>query len=778
MKTLLTTVVVLSFVVFDTCAFAADLTQDGEAVAEIVIDATSPLPPIAFAAQELQLWVEKISGARLPIVSKHGKANTQVVLGTPSTSPTIKALEKRFADDLSKMEGNDGFSIRAEGNTIYVFARVPKGVLNGVFFLLEQNTDIIFVRPLNAEDGSGTIYGSNPSVSLTKTDVLKIPTFTYIRSLGERNLLWQTRLRNLVMVQDIPAKKTREKLEHLAPSWTTSRAIPRQPGIGKTHPEYFAIRDGKRQEGHWSQLCYSNKDLVDYYCNRVEDTLATTPDDVVDIRLAHADNHRVCQCEDCLKPIELPNGTVIQPGDPSFRSSAFWLLNNKAAERLGGKYPNRYPRGFAYVWSSEPPPFPLSENLMVMYAPYVKSHKVPIYHKENEPWGTRASKWMEQHKHIYVFEYYMCSTTPRFYNPVTDIAALDLRFYAKSGSVEGMYQDNAGDDEHGGTADDTDQLTRVNGYDASAIEYWVLSRLYWDPAQDPDELRDEFCRRAYREAAKPMRDFFRTIQKVWHDDPIASQWNDNPVMSARQYIVKNDLQEPCRSLLQQAEDLAIHSGSKDLIKRQRVVFEKWLRLESMATQKVELKVPYRQNVAMDDFDFDSGVWKSAATIDDFRIRNSLNKKAKLPTVVKVVNDRENLYFAVHCMKEDPELLRKLKTMNRVDGWPQSPFIELFIDGDQREKNGYYQLAFNAVGSRWDAKGRQSKYKNEDWKVTGQLNGDNWKVIVKLPLLSFGRNITMDNRFGMMIYRNTGNQTWLGVNVHEPSGFNDLILMMN
>jgi len=493
--------------------------------------------------------------------------------------------------------------------------------------------------------------------------------------------------------------------------------------------------------------------------------------------MAHADNHRVCQCEDCMKPITLPNGTVVNPDDPAFRSSAFWLLNNKAAERLGDKYPGRYPRAFAYVWSAEPPPFELSDNLMVMYAPYVKSHKIPIYHEDNEPWGTRAQKWMAQHKNIYVFEYYMCTTTPRFYNPVTDIAALDLRFYLKGG-VDGMYQDNASEAEKGDAADDPDKLTTANGYDASAIEYWVLSRLYWDPRQDPDELRDEFCQRAYRKAAKPMREFFRTIQTAWHKDPIPSHWNDNPVMSARQYIVKNNLQEPLRDLLEQAEDLAEHPGSKDLVKRHRAVFKKWLRLEAKVTQKLELTVPYRAKVSMDNFDFDSGVWKDAAVIDDFRTRNSLNEKAEVPTVVKVVNDRENIYLAFHCMKEDKALLKRLKGMKKISDWPQKPFLEFFIDGDQREKNGYYQLAFNALGSQWDARGRQPSYNNDKWKVNGQINEDNWKVILRWPLESFGRNITMNNRFGVMIYRETGNQTWLGVNVHEPSGFNDLKLEMD
>ena len=139
---------------------------------------------------------------------------------------------------------------------------------------------------------------------------------------------------------------------------------------------------------------------------------------------------------------------------------------------------------------------------------------------------------MKQHKSIYVYEYYLCTSSPRFYNPVADIAALDIRFYAKGG-VDGMWQDTS---------------TGSKAMDASAIEYWVLSRLHWDPEQDPDKLRDEFCQRAYRKAAKPMREFYRTIQKVWHKDPIPCSWNDNPVMSARRYIVKNDLQQPLRKL--------------------------------------------------------------------------------------------------------------------------------------------------------------------------------------------------------------------------------------
>lgn len=169
MRVLSVLVIVLTMGVLYGNASAVELAKGGKPVAEIVIDAKAPDAPLVFAGQELQLWVEKISGAKLPIVSAPDKSRTQIILGTPDTSKAIKAIEKKYSDDLARMKGNDGFAIRTEENTVYIFARIPKGVLNGVFRFLELNSDIIFVRPRNAENGSGTIFGNNPHLSVKKS---------------------------------------------------------------------------------------------------------------------------------------------------------------------------------------------------------------------------------------------------------------------------------------------------------------------------------------------------------------------------------------------------------------------------------------------------------------------------------------------------------------------------------------------------------------------------------------------------------------------------------
>ena len=156
---------------------ALPLTENGQPVAEIIVDGDQIPPQIRFAADELQNWIGKITGAALPIVKEAGTAKTRIHLGTPEFSSPIKMFAEKHKSDLEKMQGNDGFAIRTSRSDIYIFALDPKGVLNGVYRFLEKNTDIIFVRPLESEAGFGTIYGQHPSLQATFIDTLDIPVF-------------------------------------------------------------------------------------------------------------------------------------------------------------------------------------------------------------------------------------------------------------------------------------------------------------------------------------------------------------------------------------------------------------------------------------------------------------------------------------------------------------------------------------------------------------------------------------------------------------------------
>ena len=94
------------------CA-ALPLAKNGAPAAGIVLP-TNADPTLKMAAEELQLWIKTISGAKLEIVNEE-KDSAQIVL-----DPTAS----RFPADLKQLTGNDGYSVRQKGNKVYLYKTI------------------------------------------------------------------------------------------------------------------------------------------------------------------------------------------------------------------------------------------------------------------------------------------------------------------------------------------------------------------------------------------------------------------------------------------------------------------------------------------------------------------------------------------------------------------------------------------------------------------------------------------------------------------------------
>lgn len=767
-------------------ADALTLVKDGKAQSDIVLELPDDSLPLSYAAQELKNWVGCLTGAELSILPERGNAPVQVFLGTPESSKSVAAFAAKHPEEMKKLAGNDGFLIGEDGNALFLCGSCPKGVLNAVYVLLEKNSDIIFVRPREGDKGFGTVYSKTDSFENTLKLYQEIPALRIRRLGGNGNmtgepLRWSARLR-----------------DHVERGWSPETARVGSIFIGRNgptirgsieglkYPDFFSMRNGKRTQGWYSQLCYSNPKLLEFYRARLEACLRSNPKKTTVYGINHSDNWAVCECPECMKPITLDDGRTIGPDDPAFRSLQFFRFYDKIVRSVEKDFPHFEINPLAYVWSAEPPPIKLSKRIRPVYAPYVKNHKRPIYDPANTPWDRRAAKWLKQHPNFSVFEYYLCSTTPLFYNPVADIAALDLRYYCKNGPIAGMVQDSNINDNDKPCGYNAPDLTSSNIMDISAIEYWVVSRLYWDPFQDTEKLRDEFCRRAYREAAAPMREFYRIIRESWYKDPVPCYWNDEPVMSTRRYIVEKQLGDKLRGILAEALSKAVHPSSHELIRRLSAHFDNLLEKESKLVKKIVLDVPYSAEKPSDDFDFTSGVWKNAAVIpqDQIRVRNRPANPGPNPLEVRFLHNRENLYIALTCGGESEKTMDVFRAQKKEpaparDVWP-SHAIEIFMDAGLRASGGgYYHLAFNPAGlAIYDAIGYNNKYNNPAWTVKTWIGTDSWKAVLTLPLESFGFNINLGNRIGFMIYSGFGNQSWMGGNVHQIAGFQELLLHMN
>jgi len=253
------------------------------------------------------------------------------------------------------------------------------------------------------------------------------------------------------------------------------------------HPEYYALRNGKRIPKSIAStrlnLCLSNPDVRRITTERAVRWVGLEADRRF-FTINDADS-RYCECAACGAMDAMPNHLA----DRLLK----WV--NPAAEAIRARYPDRIIFTLAYCQTSKPPrllkPAP---NVWVQYCPwYWSSRGTPGNHGFDHPRNIVAmeefigwSRWCPGQ--IALYEY---PSGSRLY---LYAQAKRLKFYAKHG-VRGIYY-----------------CGRPKMWED--IFLYVMSRLDWDPYLDVGELIDEFCRGYYGPAASTMREFFSLERKA------------------------------------------------------------------------------------------------------------------------------------------------------------------------------------------------------------------------------------------------------------------------
>src|SRR6266542_6289821 len=109
-------------VVLNASAWAAPtIAEKGKSRYRLVI-AADAIPSERYAAEELQRYLEKISGASLPIVSDAGPMESrEILLGD---NAHLRRLKVNI--DFSRL-GAEGFVLRSEASRFIIAARNPRG---------------------------------------------------------------------------------------------------------------------------------------------------------------------------------------------------------------------------------------------------------------------------------------------------------------------------------------------------------------------------------------------------------------------------------------------------------------------------------------------------------------------------------------------------------------------------------------------------------------------------------------------------------------------------
>ena len=155
-----------------------------------------------------------------------------------------------------------------------------------------------------------------------------------------------------------------------------------------------------------------------------------------------------------------------------------------------------------------------------------------------------------------------------------------------------------------------------------------------------------------------------------------------------------------------------------------------------------------------DGDISDTVWAKAPSIDEFY---QLTPKEGAPgserTVVRVLYDENNIYFAVHAYDREPDKITAT-VMSRDGNLSKDDFIRIYLDPHMSRRDGY-TFEVNPLGARLDALIQNNTQYLAEWDTTwsakARIVDDGWMAEVAIPFRSISYDIAREN-WGFDLFR--------------------------
>ncbi len=542
------------------------LVKDGRPLGEIV-GVSSVWSPEGNAVNELYRWLYPLTGGvKIPVVAKPtDQDNLKIFVGQAFAA-------KLFPEDITFLKGSDGCAIRTRGKNVYIFGATQKGTLNGVYTFLEGNSDIIWPRPSNL---FGSVYTENPELAIVWGEYRNRPEARNWGWMGKTSgpgLDYQIRNRSnyVGLRSDVSFKYWGLFMEegggHNLHSW-----IPWS--LWKTNPEYWCQIDGERRhpDAYKNQICLTNSKGRGIFIDRLLETIERNPQmakaDCFNIKIE--DNWGSCECEECVRPIRLPDGTLLKKEDMAFRSTQFFMFLNEVADAVHNRgYPRMQIGTYVYFFTVPVPKVPVTSALRPYFCDYVrKDYKVPIFAPINDLWWKMLNEWTKVSDKVVIREY---TGLYVYFRPLAEVAAYDIRAELDAGAREFTSESLP-------VCSTETPVTTGPGnrdLDVSAMEYWVISRLYWEPDANVEQLRKYFIRRTFREAAPEIERFYGTIRQLYFKEKRTTDFDEN--QETLRLVIAQNKEDELRGYLTAALKNVKHPLSRKMIEQIRDAYELWV----------------------------------------------------------------------------------------------------------------------------------------------------------------------------------------------------------
>ena len=434
-------------------------------------------PSEKHAAEELQRFLEEMSGARLPIASDAEKpAGDLILLGK---SVLVEQLDPRIP--YSRL-GAEGFVLKTSGKQLLIVGGAQRGTLYGVYTFLDKLGCRWFTPEVS-------VIPKKPTLTVAPLDEMQKPAFEYrepfFREASDRDWAARNRVNGASMALD---ESTGGKFVYYPFVHSAYLILPPEKYF-KDHPEYYALVDGKRRSER-AQLCLTNPNVLRLTIQTVLGWMEQHPEASI-YSVSQNDCEGWCECENCLR---------VEQEEGGAHSGPFLRFVNAVAAEVGKKHPDKLIDTLAY-WYTEPPPLharPLP-NVRIRLCPIGVCEAHPYENcKDDAYFMNHLRAWSKITNQLYIWHYVTNFSHYLLPFPDFDELAADIPMYRKNGVV-GIFLE--GDFAEGG------------GGENAELRSYVMARLLWNPSVDVNKTVNEFLAAYYGKAAPPMRSYFDLLER-------------------------------------------------------------------------------------------------------------------------------------------------------------------------------------------------------------------------------------------------------------------------
>ena len=309
------------------------LADGGQSAYRIVV-ADDASPSTRHGAEELQMFLQQITGAKLPIVSdREPLGAAEVILGD---NAHLRQLGVQI--DFQEL-GHEGYVLRVVGKHLVIAGGALRGNLYGVYGLLEDHLGCRWFAP------DVSRIPQTQRLVLGPIDEKQVPVLEYREPFtfdcfdGD----WCARNRVNSSTGRLEAKHGGKIMFGSGFFCHTFAGLVPPDKYFKEHPEYFSLVGGKRQDGY-AQLCCTNEDVIRLCTEGILQGMRAHPEAFV-FSVSQNDVDKHCECDRC---------QALAKQEDSQMAPVLALVN-RVAEAVEKEFPDKAVETLAYQWTRRPP---------------------------------------------------------------------------------------------------------------------------------------------------------------------------------------------------------------------------------------------------------------------------------------------------------------------------------------------------------------------------------------------------------------------------------------